>query len=169
MSITTQLTDFRYDMSADIIQLPDTVWLRWYNDWRDKIIDAIIEEKEDYSQELEELCTMFVTLCKASNLDEPENNLPSKRDIDQCIELICSALRSVNIYSDVNSDAGSATVSNFRTGFDFESNLLSIDEVIIATKAPEKQTANEYKNKIKNARARIFDLNRNDKKRRKKE
>ena len=48
MSITLRLADFRYDMSADIIQLPDATWLRWYNDGRDKIIDAITEEKEDY-------------------------------------------------------------------------------------------------------------------------
>lgn len=48
MSIETTLADFRYDMSADIIQLPDNVGLRYYNDWRDKMIDAIIEEKEDY-------------------------------------------------------------------------------------------------------------------------
>ena len=48
MSITTELVNFRTDIACDINQLPDTVWTRYYNDWRDKLIDAIIEEKEDF-------------------------------------------------------------------------------------------------------------------------
>lgn len=48
MSIATVLSDFRTDMWCDIIQLPDTTWLRYYNDARDEVIDAITKEKEDY-------------------------------------------------------------------------------------------------------------------------
>lgn len=48
MSITTELINFRTDMACDITQLPDTIWLRYYNDARDELIDAIITEKENY-------------------------------------------------------------------------------------------------------------------------
>lgn len=48
MSINTILADYRIDNWIDIIQLPDTVWLRYYNDCRDEIIDSIIAEKEDF-------------------------------------------------------------------------------------------------------------------------
>lgn len=48
MSITTELINARIDLWCDIYQLPDTTWLRWYNDSRDELIDSIIEEKEDY-------------------------------------------------------------------------------------------------------------------------
>jgi len=48
MTIITELADFRIDMACDILQLPDIVWTRYYNDSRDELIDAIIEEKEDY-------------------------------------------------------------------------------------------------------------------------
>ena len=47
-NITTELANFRIDMGIDINQLPDTVWLRYYNDSRDLFIDRIIKEKEDY-------------------------------------------------------------------------------------------------------------------------
>ena len=48
MSIETILADWRFDMWTDIYQYPDAVALRHYNDARDTLIDAIIEEKEDY-------------------------------------------------------------------------------------------------------------------------
>ena len=48
MSITTTLVDFRTDISCDTLQLPDAVGLRYYNDSRDKVIDRITQEKEDY-------------------------------------------------------------------------------------------------------------------------
>jgi len=48
MTITQALADFRIDNWIDILQLPDAVWLRYYNDGRDELIDSIMEEKEDY-------------------------------------------------------------------------------------------------------------------------
>jgi len=48
MTITQELIDFRVDNSVDIAQLSDVVWLRYYNDWRDILIDKIISIKEDF-------------------------------------------------------------------------------------------------------------------------
>lgn len=48
MTISDKLSEYRFDISADKISLPDNVWLRWYNEWRDKLIDTIINKKEDY-------------------------------------------------------------------------------------------------------------------------
>ena len=48
MSIGTTLVDFRIDMSCDIFQLTDTAWLRYYNEWRDRVIDEITKVKDNY-------------------------------------------------------------------------------------------------------------------------
>ena len=48
MTIITTLADYRIDMSCDIFQLTDTAWLRYYNEWRDKVIDAITKVKDNY-------------------------------------------------------------------------------------------------------------------------
>lgn len=48
MTILTTLEDFREDMGCDIIQLPDTSGLRYYNDSRDEVIGAITKENEGY-------------------------------------------------------------------------------------------------------------------------
>ena len=48
MTITAKLVEFRFDLACDINQLPDTTWLRYYNDSRDSVIDRITQEKEDY-------------------------------------------------------------------------------------------------------------------------
>ena len=48
MSVATTLTDFRTDMGCDIFQLSDIAWLRYYNEWRDKVIDAITKVKDNY-------------------------------------------------------------------------------------------------------------------------
>lgn len=48
MTITQTLADFRIDNWCDIYQFPNETGLRYYNDNRDELIDAIIEEKEDY-------------------------------------------------------------------------------------------------------------------------
>jgi len=48
MSIQTTLAEFRTDISCDIIQMPDTTWLRYYNYARDRLIESIKKENEDY-------------------------------------------------------------------------------------------------------------------------
>lgn len=48
MTIQSTLVDFRTDNACDTLQLPDATWLRYYNDSRDKVIDRITQEKEDY-------------------------------------------------------------------------------------------------------------------------
>ena len=48
MTIADKATNFRFDIGVDEYNLPDTAFLRWYNEWRDEIIDLIIWEKEDY-------------------------------------------------------------------------------------------------------------------------
>lgn len=48
MSISTTLSEIRFDLGANSSELPDAVALRWYNDGRDVLIDRIIDEKEDF-------------------------------------------------------------------------------------------------------------------------
>lgn len=53
MTIATEIADFRIDNWIDTwtvawSQLPDTVWLRYYNDGRDTLIDRIMKERKDY-------------------------------------------------------------------------------------------------------------------------
>ena len=48
MSLSTTATEFRQDISCSVAQLSDDTFLRYYNDCRDELIDAIIKENEDY-------------------------------------------------------------------------------------------------------------------------
>lgn len=48
MSISTTISEFRFDLGANVSQVSDAVGLRWYNDGRDVLIDRIIQEKEDF-------------------------------------------------------------------------------------------------------------------------
>lgn len=48
MTISQKLIEFREDNGCDTVQLPDSVGIRYYNDWRDELIAAIREEKEEY-------------------------------------------------------------------------------------------------------------------------
>lgn len=48
MTIQETLVDYRVDMPCDILQMSDVAWLRYYNIARDRIIEAIMEEREDY-------------------------------------------------------------------------------------------------------------------------
>lgn len=74
MTITTELANFRIDNACDITQLPDTVWLRYYNDGRDVVIDSIIEEKEDY----------FYNEIRANLVSwQREYTIPKRGDLDE--------------------------------------------------------------------------------------
>ena len=73
MPISTVITDFRFDNACDIAQLPDAVALRYYNDCRDILVDAIVKEKEDYFYN--ELLTNLVT-------GQREYSLPKRGAVD---------------------------------------------------------------------------------------
>ena len=71
MTIADKATNFRFDIGADSYQLPDTAFLRWYNEWRDELIDTIIWENptqvEDYKAGNERIFGFLVWQCmKAS-------------------------------------------------------------------------------------------------------
>lgn len=72
MSITTILADFRTDMWCDIFQLPDVTWLRYYNDARDELIDAITQEKEDY---------FYNSITTATVIWQNEYRMPKRWDL----------------------------------------------------------------------------------------
>ena len=73
MTISTELANFRIDNACDIIQLPDAVGIRYYNDGRDILIDKIIEEKEDY----------FYNEIKADLTNwQREYTIPKRGDLD---------------------------------------------------------------------------------------
>ena len=48
MSVADTLANFRVDIGCDIFQLTDPMGLRYYNEWRDKVIDAITKVKDNY-------------------------------------------------------------------------------------------------------------------------
>ena len=74
MTISTELANFRIDNACDTTQLPDTVWLRYYNDGRDVLIDRIIEEKEDY----------FYNEIRANLVSwQREYTIPKRGELDQ--------------------------------------------------------------------------------------
>lgn len=72
MSITTTLADFRVDMWCDIFQLPDATWLRYYNDARDEVIDAITKEKEDY---------FYNSITTSTVIGQNEYRMPKRWDL----------------------------------------------------------------------------------------
>ena len=73
MTISTELANFRTDNWCDINQLPDTVWLRYYNNSRDILIDRITAEQEDY----------FYNEIKTNIIDwQREYTIPKRWDLD---------------------------------------------------------------------------------------
>jgi len=120
-----------------------------------------IEEKEAPTQELEDQCALFVSWCKVYRFDERENKTSSKRDVDQCIELISSAFRSRGSNSSSSSSSSSssnssASSSNPVTVIDFESNPLSLDDAI--ARARENHLAREKERKEKEESAKKLKL-----------
>lgn len=73
MTISQELANFRIDNSTNTTQLPDSVWLRYYNDWRDILIDKIISKKEDFFYN--EITTWITQL-------QREYALPKRWDLD---------------------------------------------------------------------------------------
>jgi hypothetical protein len=73
MTVSATITNFRFDTGCDISQLPDPQALRYYNDCRDILIDAIKKEKEDY----------FYNEIKADLISgQREYKLPKRGDLD---------------------------------------------------------------------------------------
>ena len=79
MTIADKATNFRFDIGADSYQLPDTAFLRWYNEWRDELIDTIIWEKEDFFYNYIGTQTVIwqneYKIPKRWDLDEDEDNV----------------------------------------------------------------------------------------------
>jgi hypothetical protein len=127
-----------------------------------------IEGNEIPSEDLEDQCTLFVGWCKSYRFDKRENKTARKnQDVEQCIELICSAFRardrgtststSISTSTNSNTSSSSSSVSDSpRSGFDLGSNPGSLDDAI--ARARENHLAREKERKEKEESAKKLKL-----------
>lgn len=86
MSVSTTLAEFRVDMWCDIIQLSDATGLRYYNDARDELIDAITKEKENF---------FYNSVTTSTVIGQNEYRFPKRWDLAQDWVTILDGLQKI--------------------------------------------------------------------------
>ena len=120
MTITASLAEFRTDIPCDIIQMPDATGLRYYNYIRDRLIEAIRKENEDY---------FYNYVTTNTVIWQNEYNLPKRWDLAEDWVTVLDGLTNVKSVSwKINSTDTEYTVLRPIRQENLEKDIESYDE-----------------------------------------
>lgn len=122
MSVSTTLAEFRTDMWCDIFQLPDPTGLRYYNDARDELIDAITKEKENF---------FYNSVTTPTVIWQNEYRFPKRGDLAQDWVTILDGLQKIKWVSwKIKTTDQEYTVLRPTTLENLEKDIESYDETV---------------------------------------